>query len=232
MHDISKIETFKTFFTDKITESKFDASMLKRFQLNIDLDTTIKTLMDTVDGMEMDLGTIFPIVKGDENMKELASWEKFKKELKDYKLRLSELFDTDDLQTLSSIPFKWYWLYPEKATDLEPPVYIIFKYYYNNKWSDMKLYYVQKDIKNFLDELSIVTIEFRHKKEGKTFRWFYKTKNSGMNWELEKTPKKIKEDDKKIEVSSNKETATFRPNLKWDDIQPLTNRKDLDIFVY
>lgn len=202
---------------------------LKHFHSVLDLDVTIKELMASLGGVHMDLETIFPVLEGDENLKELAKWSKFVDELKEYKLKLSELFDTNDLQTFSRLPMKWYWLPTEDSTDLDTPVYIMFKYYYNKKWSDIQLYYIQEDIKNFLKALSSVTIEFRYEDK---HRWFYKTDDSGVNWTLEKDTKKIKENGTYKEVKSNNETASFRPNLKWDDILKLSNRTDLELFIY
>ncbi len=203
---------------------------LKHFHNVLDLDVTIKELMKSLDAIEMDLDTIFPVLEGDETLKELINWSKFTDELKEYKLKLSELFDTENLQTFSRLPMKWYWIYSSDASDLDVPIYILFKYYYKDKWSNLQLYYVQEDITNFLNELSTVTLEFRHINEDK--RWFYKTSNSGMNWILQKDTKKIKEDNTYKEVKSNAETATFRANLKWENILALSNRTDLELFIY
>ena len=68
----------------------------------------------------------------------------FLSELKEYKLKLSELFDTKELQTFSKLPMKWYWIRTEDSTDLDTPIYIMYKYYYDKKWSDIKLYYIQE----------------------------------------------------------------------------------------
>lgn len=203
---------------------------LKHFHNVLDLDVTIKELMNSLDGIHMDLETIFPVLDGDETLKELANWSKFTDELKEYKLKLSELFDTQKLQTFSRLPMKWYWIYSEDASDLDVPIYIMFKYYYEKKWSNIQLYYIQEDIMNFLNELSTVTLEFRYNNGEK--RWFYKTSNSGMNWVLQKDMKKIKEGGSYKEVKSNAETATFRPDLKWESVLALSNRTDLELFIY
>ncbi len=203
---------------------------LKHFHNALDLDVTIKELMNSLSGIHMDLETIFPILKGNENLKDLSKFAKFNEELKEYKLKLSEFFDTNNLQTFSRLPMKWYWLYTEDSTNLDSPIYIMFKYYYDDKWSDIQLYYIQEDIKNFLDDLSTVTIEFRYKDNQK--RWFYKTSNSGVNWILQKDKKKIKDDGKYKEVQSSLETETFRKDLKWDDILNLSKRTDLELYIY
>jgi hypothetical protein len=203
---------------------------LKHFHDVLDLDVTVKELMSSLDGIHMDLKTIFPVLEGDETLKELSKWEKFTDELKEYKLKLSELFDTENLQTFSRLPMKWYWLSSQDATDLDTPIYIMFKYYHKEKWSEIQLYYVQEDIKNFLDELSAVTIEYRY--NNGELRWFYKTSNSGVNWTLQKDTKKIKVDGSYKEVKSNHETATFRNNLSWDNILELSKRNDVELYIY
>lgn len=224
---MKRLKLYNELFEKSLWEVKKD---LKHFHNVLDLDVTIKELMDSLDAISMDLKTIFPVLEGDENLKELATWNKFTTELSEYKLKLSELFDTNKLQTFSRLPMKWYWVYTEDATDLDIPIYIMFKYYNDKKWSDIQLYYVQDDITKFLDTLSAVTVEFRYNNGEK--RWFYKTSNSGMNWVLQKDPKKIKADGSYKTVKSNEETATFRPNLHWNDILSYSKRTDLELFIY
>ena len=204
---------------------------LKHFHSVLDIDVTIKELMKSLGGIHMDLESIFPILDGDETLQELVNYKKFLTELKDYDLKLSELFDTKDLQTFSRLPMKWYWLRKEDAMDLDTPIYIMFKYYHDNKWSNIQLYYIQEDITKFLNTLSIITIEFRLNADNNK-RWFYKTSNSGANWSLEKDTKRIKEDGKYKEVKSFKETATFRPNINWEDVLSLSKRTDLELYIY
>jgi hypothetical protein len=202
---------------------------LKHFHSVLDIDVTIKDLMKSLGGINMDINTIFPILKGDETLKEISGYKPFLSELKEYKLKLSELFDTKELQTFSKLPMKWYWIRTEDSTDLDTPIYIMYKYYYDKKWSDIKLYYIQEDITKFLDKLSTITIEFR---TNDNKRWFYKTSNSGVNWDLEKDTKKIKEDGKYIEVHSENETATFKPHIKWADVLSFSSRTDLELYIY
>lgn len=216
-------------FEKNLWEVKKD---LKHFNHILDLEVTIKELMSSLDGIHMDLETIFPILDGDENLKSLASWSKFRQELDEYKLKLSELFDTENLQTFSRLSLKWYWLYPKDASELDTPIYIMFKYFYKGNWSNIQLYYIQNNIDDFLKELSSVTLEFRYKHNNDEKRWFYKTSNSGMNWDLQKDIKRIKEDGKIKEVQSNMETATFKSSLKWDSILNLSKRTDLELYIY
>ena len=223
---------YKFHFIEEISEKNIWElkTDLKHFHKAMDLDISIKELMSSIDAIEMDLETIFPCFNGDENLKDLTKWKSFNDELEEYKLKLSELFDTNDLQTFSRLPLKWYWIYADDSTDLDTPIYILYKYLNGDKWSTIKLYYIQEDITNFLDTLSTVVIEFRLNDSDK--RWFYKTTDSGVNWKLEKDLKKIKLNDKYVDVKSNDETASFRINLKWNDILNLSKRNDLELFIY
>lgn len=202
---------------------------LKHFKSVLNLESTITELMESISAFEMDIESIFPVLDGDENLSELKKYPKFLDELSDLKLKLSELFYTEELQTFSRLPLKWYWLYSEDASELDSPIYILFKYFYNNKWSNIKLYYIQEDISDFLNVLSTITIEFKVN-NGK--RWFYKSSNSGELWELITTPINIIKNKVKKEVKSEPETASFRPHLKWEDILNLSKRSDLDLFIY
>lgn len=202
---------------------------LKHFKSVLDIDLTIKDLMGSMSAIKMDLKSIFPVLKGEETLKELATYEPFKSELEEYQLKCSELFDTKDLQTFSKLPMKWYWLRQVDSNDLDTPIYIMFKYYYEKKWSDIQLYYIEEDISKFLNLLSTIIIEFRVSNDK---RWFYKTSNSGVNWSLETDTKKIKVDGKYIETKSFKQTATFRNEIRWQDVLDLSKRTDLELYIY
>lgn len=204
---------------------------LKQFQSILNIDITIKDLMSTIDAISLDIKTIFPFMSGQENMNDLSKWTTLKTELKELELRMSTLFDTEELQTLTNVPMKWYWVYNEESTDIDVPIYIMFKYYYKDKWSDIKLYYVQKETTEFLNNISVVNIEIRYNKDPNKL-WFYKSVSSGKEWKLQTDDKKVVEDGKELVKKSNPATETFRPTLKWEDILELSKRSDLTFLVF
>ena len=212
----------------KLYESKLgDAKKeLKHFHVALNLDQTIDELMESIEAVKIDLHHIFPSLNGDENLKDLSENEKFKSELEESDLKLGDYYNTEDFETFSRIPFKWYFIYTSDSSELEEPVYILFKYYYDKKWSDMNLYYIQGDGNELLRSLNIITIEFRHK-DGN--RWFYTTSNSGVDWELDTNTKIIKD---KKEVKSSEPTANFTKTLDWDKVLLLAKHPDVDLFIY
>ncbi len=221
------IEGFQ-LFESRLEDSKKE---LKYFQNALDLDVTIKELMDSIDAVKVDIKSMFPTLKGTERLDKIPSNEKFVESLEKLELKLSELQDTEDFETFARLPMKWYWISNEDASELEMPIYILYKYFYDGEWSNMKMYYVQDEIDNFLDELSLVTIEIRLEKD-ETKRWFYTTSDSGKLWNLEKNSKKITEDGSKKIVKSNEPTGTFKEKMKWDDILYLARNVNTKLIIY
>ncbi len=213
---------------DKISLIK---DTLKTFQKRTQIDVSVKDLLDSLDAVKMDLTDIFSSIKEASRIANLVSYEPFLKELDSFDLKLSEYYDSANLQTLCLIPLRWYWIYQKDDSMIDKPVYILFKYFEEskNKWSCLKLYYIQNDNYDFLDLISNVTIEIVPE-EGK--QWFYTTTNSGMNWKLDTDEKIVKINEKDISIKSCEPTASFRNNLEWDDIYNIVSRKDVKTFVF
>jgi hypothetical protein len=188
---------------------------LKYFQDEMQLTTNFDKLLDSIDAVELSANTIFPFLTGSEKIDSIDDNPKFQEELDERKLKISELFDTDDDATLIKVRIKYYWIYPEESGELDLPLYLILQYYHpeKEKWSTIKMYYVQKDIQNFYTELSSVTMVIKRRTDpSKT--WTYTTSNSGMNWILD-TP--------------DTATETFKKNLEMDDIETLANHSQIEI---
>lgn len=203
----------------KLYEKSLDDAKkeLKKFQTNLDLQKTLDELLESIEAVELKTDDIFPFLDGNEGIGELDELENFEKELEDRNLKHSELFNTDDFNTFARFPIKWFWIYEEDASDVEIPIYILIQHWEEEKndWSDLKLYYVQKDISDFLDELSEVKLEVRQK-DGDGM-WTYHTSNSGEDWILQ---------------NIEKATATFRKNLDWNRIITLSHHPDVEIVFF
>lgn len=220
---------FKKYF-EKIYESTLSEvkKKLKNFQKDFDIEVSFKELMGTINAVEIDITSLFPMINVNGKIGDLVKNEEFMKELDELNLKISELYDSDKLETLSKYDLKWYWIYNEDSTDLDVPIYIILRYK-KEKWGEIQMFMVQSDIDKFLDALSFITICFKHE-SGK--RWFYTTSNSGENWNLDKNPKKIKEDGKEIQTKSEDETKTFMGRLNFERIISLSENPTLKTFVY
>lgn len=190
---------------------------LKEFQQDMDLNSNLTKLLDSIDSVELDINTIFPFLEGSEDISELEDNSKFINELKNRNLRISELFDTQESATLIKIRLRYYWIYTEDSTDLEIPVYILFQWVNkDNTLSPLKLYYVQKDISNFYNELSTVTLEITQK-SNKDKKWVYITSNSGQNWVLQ---------------NKDKATTSFKKTLSSEEVEQLAKYTEIELIFF
>jgi hypothetical protein len=228
------IKKFDTLNESALSDSK---RQLKYFQDGLDLDVTIKELMDSIDATQLSLKSIYPTLTGKEKMSDLPQNEKFVESLNELELKLSEFQDTEEFESFARMPMRWYWIYTEDASELEIPVQILYRYYYAGEWSDIKLYMVNDEIEKFYDELTLVTIEIKVEKEDEegndnTRRWFYTTVDSGKNWKLQRDPKKINDGGESKIVKSNNPTTTFKDNMSWEQILHLAHNKYTKLIIY
>jgi len=188
---------------------------LKNFQEELDIDITIKDLVDSIDGIELEIESVFSFLKNNEKLENLIDNSTFKTELEERDLKPSELFNSEDFNTFTKLPIKWIWRYEKDASDMEIPIYIIIQYFKNNEWSLLKMFYVQQEIDNFLEELSEITLEIRQKNGDK--KWIYTTSNSGEDWILQ---------------NIENVTSTFTKNLDWDKIIMLSKHSKVELVFY
>lgn len=197
---------------------------LKNFQSSLNIQVTIKDIIESIDGVKLNLESLFPNFSKKSVMKNLQSDKNLINILDNLDLKLGIHYDSDELETLTRIPFRWRFIYNKEDIELEQPIYIMFKYYYNNKWSDINLYLVQDDYQKLLDCLTLITIELRY---DINHRWFYQTSNSGNNWSL---LEKVKIDNEIVE--SNKPTYSFKKDMLYNEILTLGKRDDITLFIY
>lgn len=224
---------------EKVNESKLSDSkrQLKYFRDELDLDVTIEELMKSIKATNLDLKRIYPNLTGKEKMSSLPQNEKFVEHLNKLELKLGEFQDSENFETFSRLPLRWYWIYTEDDSEISKPVQIMFRYFYNNEWSDIKLYMVNDVVENFYDELSLVTIEINSEVlnsvgEKETKRWFYTTSDSGKSWLLQTNPKQIKEDGQTKTVKSNQTTPTFKKSMSWGEILHLSHNTNTKLIIY
>jgi hypothetical protein len=185
---------------------------LKDFQKELDINSNITKLIKSVDGIELELGTIFENISGDEDIIEFEDDVNFNKELEERNLRISQLFDTEESATLIKLRLRYYWIYDKDSTELDTPIYVLLQWVNkDNTLSKIKLYYIQKDISNFYDELSTVKMIVKQK-DKKSNKWIYISSNSGQNWVLQNT---------------ENATSTFKITLNSDDVEELSKHPDV-----
>ena len=213
-----KIKTFGEY--NKIYEKALDASVeeLKKFQTDLNINTNIKKLLDSIEAIPLKLSTIFPSLKNENDIDDVINDKAFLDEIDKRKFKTSEVFNTEDSATLIKAPFKYIWIYTIDSTQLDLPVYMLLQYYImrDSKWSEIKLYNVQKDLQNFYDELSSITLEIRDK-NNKNNKWIYTTSNSGENWKLKNT---------------DNATTTFKTSLEMKDIENMASYSNIEMVFY
>lgn len=197
---------------------------IKSFQNLINVEKNISEMIKSIDGVLLDFKSLFPKVKTDSVLKNIHTDKNFVSSLELIELKVGDYYDSDKLETLAKLPMRWRFIFKEGESELEKPVYMIYKYY-NNGWSDIKCVLVQDTIDNFIKLLTTIVLELRYTDER---RWFYSSNNSGVNWTL---LDKIKTEDDKT-ISSYKETSTFKKNMLYGDISELVKRNDIKVFLY
>ena len=98
-------------------------------------------------------------------------------------LKKSGIQNTDDFENFLNKPCKFMLIYRVEANELENPSYILFQIWNDviEKWSDVKLYKVNDDIKKFFDKLGSSKIEILDDGKG----YIYDTSNGGNEWVLQ-----------------------------------------------
>jgi hypothetical protein len=99
-------------------------------------------------------------------------------------LKKSNIQLSDDYETFIKEPIKWMFIYDITSNELENPVYMLLQTWENNKWSEVKLFKINGNIKNFYDKICSKTIEIIDNNDN----YIYLTSDSST-WELQ-TPEK------------------------------------------
>jgi hypothetical protein len=148
------------------------------FNLNLEID--LDQLLTDLNLIEIDFKKYFDTHKS--NLESLIQSLDFMQDLKNRKLKSSQLFDTRENADLLNQNIQFIFLYSlETEADLDVPVYLIIQTENDN----IKMYYTEEDISDFYNKLSsrIITITDNVNDQ----KWIYMTSNSGMNWSLQNT---------------------------------------------
>jgi hypothetical protein len=164
------------------------------------------SLLDSINATQEDLVKVFNYTRkaGKNNIEDMSDDNNFIDVMNKMNLRKSPIQNTDDFETFLNKPLKFMPIYKANDSDLENPAYLLIQNF-EDDWSDVKLYKVNGDIKNFYDKLSSKTVEIFHKE----INYIYITSN-GNEWELKNTKeseifiKTLSDSDLKDIVSKNK----------------------------
>ena len=196
-------------FEKSLLEAEED---LTSFQRENSISTDVADTLASIDATEIALATLLPFTKESNDLSVLCKNAAFKTELKARGLKAGEVYSTQDDSTVVKLPLRYVMVYPKGSSNLDTPVYLLLQYL-EKSWTPVRLYYVQKDIKHFYDNLSTVVMTIT-KKDNANKSWVYKSSNSGRNWSLE---------------NKSDATPSFPASLSWQEVQNLKNHSKIDV---
>ena len=189
------LKPYKKFKESLIIDLQFQDIDLKE-----SLDIWHDTLLSSISAEEVDLfDTLFLPKEEFINNLDIEFLEdsvEFVNALTSLRLKKSELQNTDTIESFVNKPCKFMFIYGIESSELENPIYILFQVWNETqrKWSDVKLYKVNENVKKFYDKLSSKEIEVIDGDE----KYIYVTSN-GNDWLLK---------------DEDKETDTYKKSLR------------------
>lgn len=161
---------------------------LKRYKefINESMYTGVAQLLQSINAKEVDFFYTLGLDKDkfmNKNIDEIYNDSDFNQQLYDKKLKKEELISTFDTENFlkKQYDFKCFLLIDRDVTKIDNPKYLVLQYFKNNQWSNIFMYEVNSDIRNFFEKLTSKTIEITDGDE----KIIYQTSNSGNNWVLQ-----------------------------------------------
>ena len=206
------LKGYKKFKESLVIDLQFQDIDLKE-SLNIWHDT----LLSSIGANEVDLfETLFLPKEEFINNLDIDFLEdsvEFVNALTSLRLKKSEAQNTDTIESFVNKPCKFMFIYGIESNELENPIYILFQVWNETqrKWSDVKLYKVNEDVKKFYDKLSSKEIEIIDGDE----KYIYVTSN-GNDWLLK---------------DGDKETDTYKKSLRKEELEKLLSERNVKISI-
>lgn len=122
-------------------------------------------------------------------------------------LKKSELQNSEDFETFLNKPCKYMFIYDKMSNELENPEFLLFQVWNDSikKWTDVKMYKVNNDVRKFYDRLTSRTIEIIDNE----VNYIYQTSN-GNEWILQ---------------NFESENDSYKKVLRRNEIKNLLNTK-------
>jgi hypothetical protein len=206
------LKPYKKFKESLVIDLQFQDIDLKE-----SLDIWHDTLLSSINAEEVDLfDTLFLPKEEFINNLDIEFLEdsvEFVNALTSLRLKKSELQNTDTIESFVNKPCKFMFIYGIESNELENPIYILFQVWNETqkKWSDVKLYKVNEDVKKFYDKLSSKEIEVIDGDE----KYIYVTSN-GNDWLLK---------------DKDKETDTYKKSLRKEELEKILSERNVKISI-
>lgn len=186
--------------------------------LNEGISTGISQLLQSIDAEQIDFYYTLGINKDkfiDKDIKSIYNDSDFNKALYNKKLKKSELTSTLETENFlkKQYDIRYFLLINRDLPKIDNPKYIILQYSKKNLgWSDIYMYKVNGNIRNFFEKMTSRTIEI----EDGDKKYIYQTSNSGNNWTL---------------LNIEDKTNNFKETLENDELRDILNKKGLELNV-
>jgi hypothetical protein len=179
---MKKYLDFKESIFDNITSFEDSLNILESLKIwsNAILSSILATEVDIYEDLQLDR----EFYKNRLDIDFLFDNIEFINALTSLSLKKSNIQLSDDYETFIKEPIKWMFIYDITSNELENPVYMLLQTWENNKWSEVKLFKINGNIKNFYDKICSKTIEIIDNNDN----YIYSTSDSST-WELQ-TPEK------------------------------------------
>ena len=206
------LKPYKKFKESLVIDLQFQDIDLKE-SLNIWHDT----LLSSIGAEEVDLFDTLFLPKeefiNNLDIEFLENIVEFVNALTSLRLKKSEAQNTDTIESFVNKPCKFMFIYGIESNELENPIYILFQVWNETqkKWSDVKLYKVNEDVKKFYDKLSSKEIEVIDGDE----KYIYITSN-GNDWLL-------KDEDKENDI--------YKKSLRKEELEKLLSERNVKISI-
>jgi hypothetical protein len=206
------LKPYKKFKESLVIDLQFQDIDLKE-----SLDIWHDTLLSSISAEEVDLFDTLFLPKeefiNNLDIEFLENSVEFVNALTSLRLKKSEVQNTDTIESFVNKPCKFMFIYGIESNELENPIYILFQVWNETqkKWSDVKLYKVNENVKKFYDKLSSKEIEVIDGDE----KYIYVTSN-GNDWLL-------KDEDKENDI--------YTKSLRKEELEKLLSERNVKISI-
>jgi hypothetical protein len=206
------LKPYKKFKESLVIDLQFQDIDLKE-----SLDIWHDTLLSSISAEEVDLFDTLFLPKeefiNNLDIEFLENSVEFVNALTSLRLKKSEVQNTDTIESFVNKPCKFMFIYGIESNELENPIYILFQVWNETqkKWSDVKLYKVNENVKKFYDKLSSKEIEVIDGDE----KYIYVTSN-GNDWLL-------KDEDKENDI--------YKKSLRKEELEKLLSERNVKISI-
>ncbi len=210
------IKSYKAFKESSLSISK-DIFNDHVYDIYESINVWHDALLDSINAEEVNIFDTLKLLPEDfsDNLDidYLSDSVEFINSLSSLALKKSEVQNSEDFQTFLNKPCKFMFIYEINSNELENPQYLLFQTWIENlnKWSEVKLYEINDDVKKFYDKLTSKTIEIVDGDDSYIY-----TSDNANEWILQNV---------------DKENDVYKHTFRKDDLRNLINDNKLKVNI-